>query len=177
MSDLCSLCLTFCSFFVVFCSLLVKFVHTHFCCLSMSISLLGCAPSFLGQIFHDIIIVAPSLSFLNVLKSCCLVLFSWRKLQKTTKNTVLRKIFYVISPQQDCFRTWFEQIPVATVQGYNFHFLTIFGNGHVTNHPDTPLNRPWQVSSCFSLLFGQTRWNFLFRAYAQDPDMDPESSA
>ena len=64
-------------------------------------------------------------------------------MQKTKQNTSLRKIFYVISPQQAHFRTWFEQIPEATVQGYDFQFLTIFGNGHVTNHPDTPLNGPW----------------------------------
>ena len=50
-------------------------------------SLLGYAPSFLGEFSHDTIVVALSLSFLNVLKSCCLVLFSWRKLQKTQKKT------------------------------------------------------------------------------------------
>ena len=45
-------------------------------------SLLGYIPSFFGHFSHDMIIVALSFSFLTVLKSCCLVLFSWRKMQK-----------------------------------------------------------------------------------------------
>jgi hypothetical protein len=49
-------------------------------------SILGHAPSFFGQISHDMIIVAFSLSFLNVLKLCCFVLFSWRQLQKCKKE-------------------------------------------------------------------------------------------
>ena len=53
----------------------------------MSISLLGYALSFVGQFSHGTIVVAPSLTFLNQLKSCDLVLFSWRKMQKKTKKT------------------------------------------------------------------------------------------
>jgi len=49
-------------------------------------SVLGYAPSFFGQISHDTIVVAPSPSFPNVLKMCCLVLFSWRKTQKKQKK-------------------------------------------------------------------------------------------
>ena len=49
-------------------------------------TLLGHAPSFLGEFSHDTIVVAPFLSFLNMLKSCCLVFFSWRKMQKTKKK-------------------------------------------------------------------------------------------
>jgi len=45
-------------------------------------SLLGHAPSFFGENFHHMIIVAPSFSFPNVVKSCCLMLFSLRKTQK-----------------------------------------------------------------------------------------------
>ena len=68
----------------------------------MSISLLGHAPSFLGEFSHDTTIVAPSFTFLNVVKSCDLVLFSWRKMPKKKKeNAVLFKIFYLISPQQE----------------------------------------------------------------------------
>jgi len=71
------------------------------CSLSVSISLLGYAPSFLGQIFYDMIIVAPSLSSLNMLKSCCLVLLPWRKTQKTKKKKpAVEKILYLISLQQ-----------------------------------------------------------------------------
>jgi len=50
--------------------------------LLLPMSHLGHAPSFFGQFSHDTINVAPSLSFLDVLKSCCLVLFSLRKMQK-----------------------------------------------------------------------------------------------
>ena len=53
----------------------------------MLISLLGYAPSFLGHFSHDTILVAPSFGFLNVVKSSYLVLFSWRKMQKTKKKT------------------------------------------------------------------------------------------
>ena len=87
MSEFCSLlqstsklyspCLTV----VVCCSLLV-----FFCSLLVSISLLGYVPSFLGEFSHDTIVVAPSLSFPNVVKSSHLVLFSWRKLQKNKKK-------------------------------------------------------------------------------------------
>jgi hypothetical protein len=52
----------------------------------VSISLLGHAPAFLGNFSHDTIVVALSLSFLNVVKSCYLVLFSWRKMQKKKKK-------------------------------------------------------------------------------------------
>ena len=38
------------------------------------------------QISHDTIIIAHSFSFLNVVKSCYLVLFSWRKMQKKKKK-------------------------------------------------------------------------------------------
>ena len=125
-SKLCSLCPTF----VVFCSLLVNFVvyvrllqsfvgyqwtlysmsdfcsiSALFCNLSVSISLLGHAPSFLGEFSHGTIVVAPVLSFLNMLKSCCLVFFPWRKMQKTKKNAALFEIFYLISPQPQHFRT------------------------------------------------------------------------
>ena len=44
------------------------------------------APSFLGEFSHDTTIVAPSFTFLNVVKSCDLVLFSWRNMQKKTKK-------------------------------------------------------------------------------------------
>ena len=62
-------------------------ISALFCNLSVSISLLGHAPSFLGGFSHDMIVVAPVLSFLNMLKSCCLVFFSSRKMQKNKKKT------------------------------------------------------------------------------------------
>jgi hypothetical protein len=80
---------------------------SDFCSLSVSISVLGYAPSFLGDFSHDTIVVAPSLSFLNVLKSCCLGLLSLIKTQKQnkTKKRILLKIFYLIFQQQEDFRT------------------------------------------------------------------------
>ena len=85
---------------------------SDFCSLSVSISLLGYVPSFLGEFSRDTIVVAPSLSFPNVVKSSHLVLFSWRKMQKKNKktkkqkkNAVLFKIFYLISPQWEHLRT------------------------------------------------------------------------
>ena len=52
----------------------------------MSISHLGYALSFFGHFSHDTTIVALSFTFLNVLKSCDLVLLSLRKMQKTKKK-------------------------------------------------------------------------------------------
>ena len=55
--------------------------------------------------------------------------------------------------------------------------MTIFGNWSCDHHPNTPLHGPWQVESslsCFSSLFGQTRWDFLFW---MDPEVDPDGSA
>jgi len=57
----------------------------------VSISVLGYAPSFFGQISDDTILVAHSPSFLNALKLCCLVLFSWRKTQQTNKKCSAEK--------------------------------------------------------------------------------------
>jgi hypothetical protein len=103
----------------------------------VSISLLGNAPSFLGEISYDTKVVAPSLSFVNVLKSWYLVLFSWRKMQnkKYKKNTALRKIFYLISPQREHFRTKCKRILEAMMQGYNFRFLTILGSWSCDHPP------------------------------------------
>ena len=52
------------------------------CSLSVSLSLSGYPLPFLGQISHDTMIVALSLTFLTILKSSYLVLFSWGKMQK-----------------------------------------------------------------------------------------------
>jgi hypothetical protein len=101
---------------------------TNFCSLKVSISLLGYTPSFLGEFSHDTKVVAPSLSFVNVLKACYLVLFPLRKMQNKNKNGTLLRIFYLISPQQEHFRTKFQLILETTLQGYNFCLLTIFGN-------------------------------------------------
>ena len=68
-------------------------ISALFCSWSLSISLLGHAPFFSGEISHDTRVVAPFLSFLNVLKSCCLVFFSWRKMQKTKKKQCFWKSF------------------------------------------------------------------------------------
>jgi len=47
----------------------------------MPISLLGYAPFFFWYFSHGTIIIAPSFSFPNVVKSCCFVLFLSRKRQ------------------------------------------------------------------------------------------------
>ena len=81
--------------FVAFYSLSVNFVvcvwhFVVFCSLSIS---------------HDTLIVAHSFGFLNVFKSCYLVLFLKRKLQKTKKKPVMRKTFCLISIQGEHFKT------------------------------------------------------------------------
>jgi hypothetical protein len=57
----------------------------------VTISILGYVPSFLGDFSHDTKVVAPSLIFLNVLKSCYFVLFSLRKTQKKKKKKKKKK--------------------------------------------------------------------------------------
>jgi hypothetical protein len=110
-------------------------LSVFFCSVSVSISLLGYVPSFLGDFSHDTKVVAPSLSFLSVLKSCYLLLFSLRKMQNKIKNGTLLKIFPLISPQQEHLRTKFQLILEAIVQGYNFHFCPFLVIGHVTIVP------------------------------------------
>ena len=61
---------------------------------------------------------------------------------KKKKNGTLLKIFYLISPQQEHFRTKFQLILEATVQGYNFRFLSIFGNWSCDHCPNIPLDGP-----------------------------------
>jgi hypothetical protein len=110
---------------------------TNFCSLKVSISLLGYTPSFLGEFSPDMKVVATSLSFVNVLKACYLVLFPLRKMQNAKcKNRTLLKIFYLISAQQEHFRTKFQLILETTLQGYNFYLLTIFGNCSCDHCPD-----------------------------------------
>ena len=75
------------------------------CSLSVSLSLSRYALPFLGQISHDTMIVAPYLTFLSVLKSFCLVLFSWGKMQKGWKKSLIRNTLYLISPQWEHFKT------------------------------------------------------------------------
>jgi hypothetical protein len=64
------------------------------------------------------------------------------KKAKYTKKLSAHKIFNLISPQQKHFMTKFQLILKATVQGYNFQFLTIFGNWSCDQHPDIPLDGP-----------------------------------
>ena len=71
----------------------------YFWCISNLVLPISVIDSFRGcQFSHNTTIVALSLSFLYVLKLCCLVLFSLRKMQKT-KKAALRKFSYVISSQ------------------------------------------------------------------------------
>ena len=75
------------------------------CSLSVSLSLSGYPLPFLGQISHNTMIVALSLTFLTTLKSSYLVLFSWGKMQKGWKKSLMRNILYLISPQWEHFKT------------------------------------------------------------------------
>jgi hypothetical protein len=63
----------------------------------MTISILGYVPSFLGDFSHDTKVVAPSLIFLNVLKSHYFVLFSSRKTQKKKKRVTFENLLAHIS--------------------------------------------------------------------------------
>ena len=58
----------------------------------------------------------------------------------------------------------------ATVQGYNFRFLTILGNWSCDHPPNNPLHGPWHASSFLSwllLLFGQGCNDIFFFVYIQ----------
>ena len=129
-----------------------------FCSMSVPISYFGYAPSFLGQISHDTIIVASFPSFLNVLKLYCLVFFSWRKMQKKTKKSwqweeSLSSYLHNRSTiGHNPSRFWKVQSRATT-----FVFFTIFGNTIVlTSHPmdpdkyNYPLSKPGEIS-----LFGE----------------------
>jgi hypothetical protein len=63
----------------------------------VTISILGYVPSFLGDFSHDTKVVAPSLIFLNVLKSRYFVLFSLRKTQKKKKRGAFENLLAHIS--------------------------------------------------------------------------------
>jgi hypothetical protein len=60
------------------------------------------------------------------------VVFIQKNKTKKQKNVVLLKIFYLISPQWEHFKTKFQLILEATVQGYNFRFCLFLVIGHVT---------------------------------------------
>ena len=83
---------------------------TDFCSLAVSLSLLRYVLPFFSQISHDTIIVVPSLTFLNMLKCYCLVLFSWWKMHKGQKKWVMRDILYIISPQWEHNANWFRKL-------------------------------------------------------------------
>ena len=94
----------------------------------MSISHFRYAPSFLGKFSHDTIVVGPSLSFLNVLKLCYLVLFSLRKTQKTKKKC---GAFENLLPHISTTGALYNKIPTDSGSysaGLQLLFLTIFGN-------------------------------------------------
>ena len=128
----------------------------------MSISLLGYALSFFGQFSHDTIVVALSLTFLTLLKSCDLVLFPWRKTQKAKKKTqCFSKSFTSYhhkgsTLEHNLNRFWKVQFRATTFisdlflefghvtalpitywwdpDGYNYHYL-LFLHFLVRNHP------------------------------------------
>jgi hypothetical protein len=119
-----------------FCSLSVSF-----CSLSVSISLLGYVPSFLGDFSHDTKVVAPSLSFLSVLKSCYLVLFSLRKTQNKKKLDAFENLL----PHISTTGALWDKIPTdsgSCSSGLQLSFLSIFGNWSCDHGPNIPLDGP-----------------------------------
>jgi hypothetical protein len=83
---------------------------------------------FLGKFSHDTIVVALSLSFLNVVKSCYLVLFSWRKMQKTKKK---RGTFENLLPHISTTGALQNKIPTDSgryIAGLQLSLFTILGS-------------------------------------------------
>jgi hypothetical protein len=102
----------------------------------VSISLLGHAPAFLGKFSHDTIVVALSLSFLNVVKSCYLVLLSWRKLRKKKKK---HSTFENILPHISTMGALQNKIPTDSgryISGLQLSFFfTILGSWSCDHPP------------------------------------------
>ena len=111
-----------------------------FCSLPVLISHLGYGPSFFGHFSHDVIIVAPSLRFINVLKSSSLVLFSWRKTQKGRKKLANGR-----TPEHNLNRSRELQCRATT-----FVLLLFWETGHVT----TLLTAHWMMYHWFLPSFG-----------------------
>jgi hypothetical protein len=100
----------------------------------VSISLLGHAPAFLGKISHDTIVVALSLSFLNVVKSCYLVLFSWRKMQKKKNCSAFENLL----PHISTTGALQNKIPTDSaryISGLQLSFFTILGSWSCDHPP------------------------------------------
>ena len=104
----------------------------------MSISLLGHAPSFLGEFSHNTIVVAPSLSFLNVVKSYYLVLFSWRKMQKKKKKLqCFSKSFTSYLHNRSTSEHNSTRLGKLQCMATSFVFCPFLVIGHVTTLPMT----------------------------------------
>ena len=86
------------------------------------------ALSFFGQISHGTILVALSLTFLNLLKSCDLVLFSWRKMPKKKiwhfSKSFTSYLHKGSTLEHDLNRFWKLQFSATT--------FVLFGNAHWT---------------------------------------------
>ena len=107
-SKLCSLCLTFCS-------------------LLMSISLVGYALSFFGQISHSTIVVALSLTFLNLLKSC----------KKKKKTGHFSKSFTLYLHKGSTLEHDVNRFSKLQFRATTFVFDLFLEFGHVTTLPIT----------------------------------------
>jgi hypothetical protein len=95
--------------------------------------------SLLGDFSHDIKVVAPSVSFLNVLKSHDLVLFSLRKMPKRKKK---QATFESLLPHISTTGALQDKIPTDSQSyssGLQLSFLSIFGN--------------WSCDHCPNILF------------------------
>jgi hypothetical protein len=92
----------------------------------VSISLLGHAPAFLGIFSHDTIVVALSLSFLNVVKSCYLFFFF---MEKNAKNKKKRGTFENLLPHISTMGALQNKIPIDSgryISGLHFLFFHHF---------------------------------------------------
>ena len=113
-------------------------IKTDFCSLSVSLSLLRYACSFLGRNFYDTVIVAPSLTFLNILKSSCLALFSWKESLK--KSVINLSHISTIGALKNIIRA--DSGSYSAELQLLFCFLAIFGNWSCDQHSYIPLNKP-----------------------------------
>jgi hypothetical protein len=118
--------------------------------------------------FWEIFPRYKSCSSFSYLSNCVeIILFAVVFIEKNAtkkKNRTLLKIFYLISPQWEHFRTKFQLILEATVQGYNFRFCPFLVIGHVTIIPH-PIE--WALTGIIiHILFIFTFWSnqvrFLF---------------
>ena len=119
------------------------------CCLSVSLTLIE-APSFFRQFSHNIIILAVSLSFLNMLKLSCLMLFPLRKMRKTKTQHWQKSLMTYLhnGSTLEHNSNWFGKIMNASTISQRVYVCT----SHVNSTP-TLLTTVYIMSIHFLLSF------------------------